>query len=88
MINTQLRLAIIKILYRLDGVPLREETLKAELEIAVATPLTTTEYQQTMATLVEQGLCFKTHDDLLNEDTYSLSFTGREAAKKYAKSHF
>lgn len=88
MINTQLRLAIIKILYHLDGAALREGTLKAELEIAIAQPLTTAEYNSTIDALISQELIFKTHDVILNEATYVLSFKGREAAKNYAKSHF
>lgn len=87
MINQALRIAIIKILLRLDGTPLRETTLRSEVEIAVATPITTTDFMQTMESMIEQSLVFKSHDLLFNEPTYSLTQLGREISKHHVRAN-
>lgn len=87
MINPQLRLAITQILQRLDGVPLRNETLKAEVEIAVAQPITTNEYYDTLNSMIQDSLIYKLRDEILGEATYCLSTKGREAAARYARTH-
>ena len=82
MRNPLLNSAIIRILARLDPVPVRRDTLAAEIDIALAEPVTTVAFDAALADLRHGGWIAVGEDRLLGCRTAALTAKGRKEAAR------
>lgn len=78
--------AILKVLYRMPGVHLRQATLAAEVEIAADRLLTTAEFTDALRALEDRRLVFR-EVTALDEVTWSISGRGAEALGRMGGEH-
>lgn len=82
MVNPNLRAAVIRILYRLDPVPVKKETMAAEIDIGLAEPVTTNEFNEVLNDLRREGIINTGTDIVLGVELIELTFDGRLQAKR------
>lgn len=82
MTNPLLNAAIMKIVSRLDPVPVRIETLRAEVDIALAEPITTIEFDAALSQLRRRAYLAVGEDPLLGCRTAALTAKGRKEAAR------
>ncbi len=82
MKNPLLNAAIMRTLSRLDPVPVRKDTLAAEIDIALAEPVTTLAFDAALADLRQGGFVAVRRDRLLGCDTAGLTPRGRKEAAR------
>ena len=82
MRNPLLTSAIVRILARLDPVPLVMDTLASEVDIALAEPVTTVAFDAALADLRRGGWIAVGEDRLLGCRTAALTAKGRKEAAR------
>ena len=82
MKNPLLNAAIMRTLSRLDPVPVRKDTLAAEIDIALAEPVTTLAFDAALADLRQGGFVAVRRDRLLGCETVALTQRGRREAAR------
>lgn len=81
MRNPALTSAIVRVLLRLDPVPVRVDTLAAEIDLALAEPVTTAEFRAALADLRRRRAVAVGEDPLLGVETAALTDRGRRLAQ-------
>lgn len=82
MKNPLLNATIMRILSRLDPVPVQTDTLQAEIDISLAEPVTTVQFRAALADLRRMRLVAVGEIQMLGVETVRLTDKGRgEAAK-------
>lgn len=82
MKNPLLNATIMRILSRLDPVPVQTDTLQAELDISLAEPVTTVQFRAALADLRRMRLVAVGEIQMLGVETVRLTDKGRgEVAK-------
>ena len=82
MKNPPLISAILKTVARLDPVPVRVETLQAELDLALADPVTTVSFESALSHLRRRDYVAVGDDPLLGCRTVALTDKGRREAER------
>ena len=81
MTNPLILKSILKILSRVEDVFLREETLAAEVEIAIDRPMKTTEFADALGELKDRELIEK-DSTLLGDPMWHITGKGKLAARE------
>ena len=82
MKNPLLIAAILRIVARLDPVPVRVETLQAEVDLALADPVTTISFEAALSHLRRRAYVATSDDPLLGCRTVALTPKGRKEAER------
>ena len=81
MTNPLILKSILKILVRVEDVFLREETLAAEVEIAIDRPMTTTEFADALGELKDRELVER-DATMLGDPMWHITGKGKLAARE------
>ena len=84
MKNPLIQKCILKVLSRLDDVYLREETLAAEVEIAIDRPLKTTEFADELEEL-KRLECIEKDATILGDPMWHITGKGKLALREGAR---
>jgi len=82
MKNPLLNATIMRILSRLDPVPVQTDTLAAEIDISLAEPVTTVQFRAALADLRRMRLVAVGEIQMLGVETVRLTDAGRREAAK------
>lgn len=81
MRNPLIQRSILKVLSRLEGIFLHEETLAAEVEIAISRPLKSTEFADELTEL-KRLECVEKDDAILGETMWKITGKGLAALQE------
>ena len=82
MTDELLRNTIMKVLFRVDPVPMRRRTLAAECEIAMGTAISKESFDSEIAALRRAKLIGEGRDGILGEEIHFLTVAGQAEARR------